>query len=177
LENFLLDAEILTDLSRNDEYSDSPKSTVTEMHQVMKHWAMSQLNENAARLVFIELGLEKVGFEMKPMRLGEPTLIANGLWRQIDEMMNKFDALKADGFEKVFEKLFSERKLTLQAAWEEKWQVLSNGKQLFEDLRKAGHLRGDLLKLKRAIIVEMRSRETDVYKALASKLRGFVGMK
>jgi predicted ATPase len=177
LENFLLDAEILTDLSRNEEYSDSPKSTVTEMHQVMKHWAMSQLNENAARLVFIELGLEKVGFEMKPMRLGEPTLIANGLWRQIDEMMNKFDALKADGFEKVFEKLFSERKLTLQAAWEEKWQVLSNGKQLFEDLRKAGHLRGDLLKLKRAIIVEMRSRETDVYKALASKLRGFVGMK
>ena len=50
LENFLLDVDVLTDLSRNRDFSDAPKRTTTEMRDAMKSLAMAQLDEYVARL-------------------------------------------------------------------------------------------------------------------------------
>jgi hypothetical protein len=44
----------------------------------------------------------------------------------------------------------------LQPVWDEKWREVCNGEKPFEDMKRDGHIRGDLLKFKRRIITEMR---------------------
>lgn len=171
LENFLLDVDILTDLSRVAEFSDSPKRTPTDMRAVMKSLAMAQLDEHAARQVFQEMGLEKVGFDMDAVRQKGPDGVAAALGSEIDRMQQMFCELKDKGFDTDFVSRFNSKKAELEPIWDEKWPERCNGKQLLEELRKGGHFKGDLLKLKKAVIARMRERGTDAYNSLDKMLR------
>ncbi len=170
LENYLLDAEIITDLTREKEFADKAISNVTETTQVMKRLALNQLNVLAARDVFKRLGLEAVCFDMKVLEQGVRDA-ALALWGQIESMKAKFDSLKSLGFEQEFASLSASRLAELRSEWDDKWRDLCNGKQLLEDMRREGHIKGDLLKLKRRIAIEMRLRATDSYNALVGILK------
>ena len=171
LENFLLDGDILTDLSRNKDFSDNPKQTITETRSIMKSLALMQLDEYAARKVFQEMGLEDICFNMDAVRKIGSTVIAASLNAEIQRMSDIFSEWNRLGFDAEFTRRFETTKADLSTIWEEKWSELCNGKQLFEDLRRNGHLKGDLLRLKKAIIVRMRTDGTDTYNSLEKMLR------
>jgi hypothetical protein len=60
-------------------------------------------------------------------------------------------------------------------AWEEKWREKCNGKLLLEAMRRDGHFRGDLLRLKKAVIARMRTQKTETYSALRAMLGDLIG--
>ncbi len=59
----------------------------------------------------------------------------------------------------------------MSATWEDKWWELSNGKRLLEEMRKEGMIKGDILKIKRKIITEMRIRKTEAYNTLTAMFK------
>ncbi len=174
LENFLLDIEILTDLSKDKQYSKNPKKTTTDMREVMKRLAMSQLNEHIARLTFKSMGLEDIKFSMGAVREPSAEKIANSLLSQITEMTKKLSELTNADFKSKFICIFNKKYTEEHPQWGEGWQNLCNGKQLLEDLRKEGHFEGDILKLKKAIITKMQHKETDDYKELHGMLESII---
>jgi predicted ATPase len=170
LENYLLDAEIITDLTREKEFADKAISNVTETTQVMKRLALNQLNVVAAREVFKQLGLEAVCFDMKVLEQNSGDA-ALALLDRIESIKSQFDSLKARGFEQEYTRLTAALLTELQSQWDDKWRDLCNGKQLLEDMRREGHIKGDLLRIKRRIAIEMRLRTTDSYNALVGVLK------
>lgn len=177
LENFLLDVDILTDLSRNEQYSDSPKATTTEMRDVMRKFAMAQLQEFVARAVFVEMGLEQVGFDMEAVRESDANAIAPALHSQVERIFQQLRDLQETGFVDTFRLKFEEKRRELEPVWEEKWRERCNGKLLLEALRKEGHFKGDLLKLKKAVMSKMRADKTEAFNSLNSALTGLMNSR
>lgn len=179
LENYLLDEEILTDLSQDRNFSDSPKNVVSDMLKVMKDLYVKQLNEFVARSVFKDLGLEKIFFEMDIMKNDNSSNISIGLWEQIKKMKEILENLgKTETlFFKEFNDNFNKKLTTEKQNWYKNWKYLCNGKQIFEDLRMDGHFKGDLLKLKKAIVTNMRTKGgdgTETYNSLKTLLRDLI---
>ena len=156
LENYLLDVEILTDLSGENRWSERQKSTTTEMRDVMKALAMAQLHEVVSRSVFKDLGLEDIVFDMKIMRDSEQNFVAKSLLEQIQAMESIIGSMDKTKFEKDFSSRYEEKIKRLRPEWDDNWRVLSDGKHLLEDMRRDGHFKGDLLQLKKAVMSEMR---------------------
>jgi predicted ATPase len=170
LENYLLDADIITDLTREKEFSERPLANPTDTTQLMKRLALGQLNVVAAREVFKGFGLESVCFDMKVLE-SEAGVAAAQLLDRIGTIITQLEALKGAGFKDEYQKRVAAKVAELTAQWDDKWRDLCNGKLLLEDMRKAGHLKGDLLKLKRRVATEMRLRSTDSYNALVGLLK------
>jgi hypothetical protein len=171
LENFLLDAEVMTDLSRNREFSGAPKQTVTAMRDTMKALAMTQMDERIARAVFKDLELEEIKFDMKAIAETGSTAAASNLHSQISHIIAKLTTLIDADFQGEFTTRFSRKKREMEAVWDERWPELCSGKQLFEQLRADGHFKGDLLKLKKAIMAQIMIKETVAYKSLGAMLK------
>ena len=170
LENYLLESEIITDLTREREFADQPLPNVTETTQIMKRLALNQLKVVASREVFKQLGLESVCFDMKVLEL-DTEAAASQLLERIEFIMTQFEALKGLGLKKEFQERVDVKLAELKARWDDKWRDHCNGKLLLEDMRKEGHLKGDLLKFKRRVATEMRLRSTDSYNALVGILK------
>jgi len=77
-----LDVEIITDLTREKDFSDKPINNLTDATSTMKRLALTQLSQVVAFEVFKELGLEKVHFDMSAIK-GDPSDIASGLWLRL----------------------------------------------------------------------------------------------
>lgn len=174
LENYLLDCEILTDISRNSIFSDMPKNNTTDMRDILKDFAMEQLNEFVARSVFKDLGMENISFNMSVMKHHTPEKIAAALHSNIDEINATLASISGSGFETTFITLFNEKRSQLESDWENNWLKLSNGKLILENMRIAGHLKGDLLRLKKAVIEKMSAMRTPDYRLLESSLRELI---
>ncbi|CAL76551.1 hypothetical protein BRADO2738 [Bradyrhizobium sp. ORS 278] len=175
LENYLLDPEIITDLTRDPEFGSSPLKNITDTTSIMKNLALAQLDTVSARSVFKKFGLERIGFDMKVLNGSDPATMAGQLWSQIEAMRSSFSELQAAGFDEEFKKQFNSKKSELTAVWDDKWRDLCDGKLLFYSLRAEGYVRGDLLKLKRRISGEMRARTTETWSSLDSLLKELVG--
>ena len=121
------------------------------------------------------MGLEEVRFDMAAVRRPSAAAIAAAIGSEIDRMREMFRVLTDRGFDADFVRQFDVNKEDWLSVWDEEWQVRCNGKQLLEDLRKAGHFKGDLLKLKKAVVARMRTDGADVYKSLDRMLRLLLG--
>jgi len=174
LENYLLDVEIITDLSREHDIAERPFSNTTDLKNLMKELSQSQLKEIVARETFREFGLEQVGFDMKSMEESAFADMAQKLWSGVESMKNLFGGWHNGGFEEKFVQMCQLKMTNERERWDEKWAELCDGKKLFNDLRRGGHIRGDLLRLKRRIVLEMKLRGTEIYGALARMLEGLL---
>ncbi|MCA1376225.1 MULTISPECIES: AAA family ATPase [unclassified Bradyrhizobium] len=173
LENYLLEPEIITDLSREKEFADSPLQNVTETTQKMKALAMEQLNSVAAREVFKQFELESICFDMKQLDRDAGNA-APALLSQIGLIVSKLSGFKPGEFEVEYRKRFDAKVAELAARWDDKWRDQCDGKRLLEDMRRDKYIKGDLLKLKRRIAIEMRLRSTEAYNALTGILTDLI---
>ncbi len=174
LENYLLDVDILTDVTRNPDFSNNPKKTTTDMRDAMKGLAMAQLSEVVSRKIFKDLSLEAVGFDMSIMRSVDAAEVADSLWQQIVRLISELRRHDTADFVEQFTEKFKQGMAADSPIWDEKWRELCSGKQLFEDLRRTGHLKGDLLKIKKSIMLQMRSKKTEAYSSLEGLIRDLV---
>jgi hypothetical protein len=174
LENFLIESEVITDLSRNRNFSEKPFATVTETQRVLKDLALQQVAGAASREVFREIGLEAVGFDVKVLASPNPDAVASGLMEQISRIRTALDDLDKNGFVIEFKRLYATRHKEIFEKWDDQWQQLCNGKKLFEDLRKGGYIKGDLLSIKKQIASEMSVRQTENWRSLESALHQLV---
>lgn len=168
LENFLLDAEVITDLSRNNNFSENAFGTVTEAQKALKELALQQVHGVASRSVFEEIGLEQVYFDMKALNNPDSIKVAEALQSEVSRIRLLLGALEEKGFTTEFKRLYAIRHKEIFEKWEAQWQQLCNGKRLFEDLRRGGYVRGDLLGIKKQIIAEMSVRRTEMWGSLES---------
>lgn len=173
LENYLLDVDILTDLTGEREFADKRISSPTGARDLFKDLAMSQLHEVVARSVFRDLNLEAVKFDMTVMKEADAMAIASALSSQIEALKDVLTATSGN-FKQSFSQLYESKMSAMRLEWDEKWRELSDGKKLFIDLRKQGIVKGDLLRLKRRIVIEMKNRKTETWTALESNLRKLV---
>ena len=174
IENYLLDADILADLSRDSTLSKKANSTATEMRQVMKELAMSQLSRVAVFNVWDEMTRNSVTVSFGTIK--DFTSFKNVAMSLLDSMRvvnETLTGLTAE-FEKTFVRKCKERKEILEAEWDEGWEEKCNGKQLFDDMRASGHFYGDIGKLKRTVIREMRLRNTGTFTLLKDTLEELV---
>ena len=111
---------------------------------------------------------------MTVIRQETKSLVADGLWRTIADIKSRFENLNQTTFQEQFITLFDDNMKALKPVWEEKWRELCNGKKLFHDLRRNRHFECDLLKLKKSIIVQMRSQRTEAYASLENLLRNLI---
>lgn len=174
LENYLLDTTIITDLTRESDFSDIPINNVTDATNAIKRLALAQLNQVVAREVFKDLGLDKVAFDMRVLRTNDVSDMASGLWTQIEGIQSAFERLSKAPFPTEFARLFELKLSQLRPLWEDKWREVCDGKQLLEDMRRNGIIRGDLLRLKKRIALEMRNRATETWNSLDSLLKSLV---
>lgn len=175
LENYLLDAEIITDLSREREFALQDLPSITDTDRIMKQQAMSQLTEIAARIAFKQLDLEKICFDMSIFKSGSRDSIANQLQAQLEAVSMHIEHHTVGEFSNQFKQFFDMELEKLTIDWDEKWRERCNGKRLFDELRKKGVLRGDLQKFKKRIMTEMRQKETKAWKSLHSLILTLLG--
>lgn len=174
LENYLLDVDILTDLSRNSEFSDNPKNNTAEMLAVMKGMAMAQLGDIVYRSVFTELGLEAICFDMQAMCRATPEEVSRRLLQQIQRMSGILGSLGQETFTDEYTRRVREKMNELRPVWDDKWRECCNGKLLLEEMRRERHFKGDLLKLKKAVMAQMRAERPEAYTSLENLLRDLI---
>ena len=137
------------DINRLDAREGICRSGSGKLHRhdsAMKRLALGQLRVGAAREVFKGLGLESVCFDMKVLE-GEAEEAANQLLSRIETIITQLETLKGAGFKEEYQKRVNAKLAELKAQWDAKWRDLCNGKLLLEDMRKGGHLKGDLLRV------------------------------
>jgi hypothetical protein len=83
--------------------------------------------------------------------------------------------LNRDGFTRDFEERVRAKRAERERVWDDKWREECDGKRLFEDMRRSGIVRGDLLRLKKRVAGELKHRKTEVWSALADQFRSLVG--
>lgn len=174
LENYLLDVEIITDLTSESEFAEKRVATPTELRDTLKRLALEQTHEIAARDAFRKLGLEAVKFNMGVMRDGDASTVSTALNTQIEALKGILSAINSNSFEQLFGDAYKKSWEAMQLEWDERWRELCDGKRLFVDLRKAGVIRGDLLRLKKRIIAAMKNKPTETWTALESNLKSLV---
>lgn len=174
LENYLLDNEIITDLSRNRRFSDRELSNVTETRNILREIALEQVSDVAARSVFKELGLEGICFDMNAVSNQDPRSVASDLMKQIDAIKNIIASIESRGFQGEFERLYIKKRKEIFEQWGDEWCKVCNGKRLFESLRLKGYVKGDLLSLKKQIANEMSVRQTETWRSLESFLQELI---
>ena len=173
LENYLLDIDIITDLTRDSQYSARPLNNVTDATTMIKETALRQLDYVVALEVFKYLGLENVHFDLTAFNLSSPTEMAANIASQMTVFQQTFASLQPS-FSSDFVRLFEAKVAELRALWDDKWREVCDGKRLFSDLRRDGVVQGDLLKLKRRIASEMRIKGTETWNSLDNLLKSLV---
>ena len=166
--------DILTDLSRNSEFSDNPKNNTAEMLAVMKGMAMAQLGDIVYRSVFTELGLEAICFDMQAMCRATPEEVSRRLLQQIQRMSGILGSLGQETFTDEYTRRVREKMNELRPVWDDKWRECCNGKLLLEEMRRERHFKGDLLKLKKAVMAQMRAERPEAYTSLENLLRDLI---
>jgi hypothetical protein len=79
---------------------------------------------------------------MKVLNNSNPSIIADKLWSQIEQLRTLFDQLGKDNFSTQFKVRFDAKLAELKPNWDEKWRELCDGKLLLEHLRQQGIVHG-----------------------------------
>ena len=135
IENFLIDHEIITDLTRDKKFSINSINSVTDCEKKIKEIALNQLDAVCARFVFQKLNLEKIGFNMSKFKNGKIDDITSDLECQIEDIKKILND-QSRNFHVKFKEIFDNKLLEEKKRWDKEWKKLCNGKLLFENMHK-----------------------------------------
>jgi predicted ATPase len=174
LENYFLDANVLTDFLKSSEYVINPVSNVGEVKRLLKELALRQVNVLAARDTFAALKYAGVGARSADLEGGEIPDIADRLYNRVSEAQSCFGGVDLLTWRSGFIQNAEKRAADLRAQWDMNWPKLCNGKQLFTALQKSQGIKMNLRKFKKIVIQEMRLRETADYRAMDHLLQSIL---
>ena len=172
IENYLLDPDVLTEISRDEGFAINGQKSVSDMYTHLKQAAFSQISELAARSAFQALGLERVRFDMAFARIEDSAFAGYNLQQQIDGIRSLLP--NEQTFQAQFCAEHRRKYDEIRSLWETDWIKQANGKKVFEDLRRLGIFKGDILKLKKKVAAEIRVNETQSWHDLKNHLVSLV---
>ncbi len=154
IENFLIDCNIITDLTRDKNISRKQISSVTDAEKRIKKIALNQLDAACARLAFKELNLEEIGFHISFKNKGIDDIIPllKHQIENIEEILQKQNGSFCKNFREIFDNKFREE----GEKWDSEWMKLCNGKLLFENIHKEGIFFCSPLVFKKEIMRKMK---------------------
>lgn len=176
LENYLLDADSLTDLLTDREITAEPLANEGEVSRLLKQLAFSQLNDQVIKEAYGEYNFENLGLRAKEVENLDFRSAADQLFGRIDRAKHQICNLGQGSWVKEFVGICERKKHALSASWEANWRDECDGKRLFDDLYRRRQFRLPQLKLKKRTIQTMRTRNTANWQSLQRLLTEFLNL-
>lgn len=170
LENYLLDFDVLTDLSKDSNLVKKPITNTVALKKKLKQLAMKQVGEIAFWVRYNEL------FGDNPVRQREVrgksnVELARLVAGRVTVIRARFAAVPGESWEGDFVKACREKEGELRETWEEGWPRLCDGKQLIRDLYEEVGFKESLPRLKARIIKGMEAGRTELWQEAERKLQ------
>jgi hypothetical protein len=176
LENYLLDADSLTDLLTDREITAEPLSNEGEVSRLLKQLAMSQVNDQVIKEAYSQFNFENLGLRAKEVENLDFRSAADQLFGRIDRTKHQIGGLGQESWREKFVEICNGKKHVLSASWEAAWRDECDGKRLFDDLYRRRQFRLPQLKLKKKTIQLMRTRNTANWQSLQRLLTEFLNI-
>lgn len=177
LENYLIDLDVLTGLLKDPSFLKDPLANQGEVSKVIRDLAMSQIDEYVAREVYSAYKFEDPNFRKAEIRGKNVDEIANALAERLEKIKGQIGSIDADTWKAEFKHRCRQNHHQQVLVWGARWMEICDGKRLFEDLYRQRAFKLPLTKLKRRIILDMRSASTANWRAIDSLLKRLVGIK
>jgi hypothetical protein len=174
LENHLLDMNVLADLLMDSEVVKHPVSNVGDVLNLLREFAMSQLDELAARLVYAEYDYENPGIRTEEVCDKNLEGIAATLFERLAKVRAQVVNL-VPSWKNEFVQTATSRRRALERQWETTWREDCDGKRLFFDLHRSRPFRISLKSFKKRVISEMRRQSTADWLEMSNALADLLG--
>lgn len=175
LENYLIDIDVLTDLLKDSDIVQKPFANQGEVSRLVRELVLSQIDAFAAQKVYAEYNFEGPGLRTEEVRGHNLREIAEVLSARIVRIKNQIGNLDDREWQRRFLEECEKAKQDLMAVWEVRGTEVCDGKQLFRDLFRRLAFKLSLPKLKRRLMLEMRSRPTANWRAIDGLLKTLIG--
>lgn len=169
LENYLIDIETLTDILQDQEVVQQRVSNLGEVNKLLRDLALSQLDEIAAKDVYMQYPFEDPKIraaEIQQKNIDEIAEILMMRLRRIGQQTSKV----GDDWKASFVAESKRKKEELLAIWDVKWMEDCDGKRLFRDLHRRLTFRMSSRRLRKRIVQEMGRKRTENWRAVESLL-------
>jgi predicted ATPase len=169
LENYLLDLDVLTDLSKDSNLSKQPITNIAALKKTLKDLAMQQLSEIVFWSRYNEL------FADNPLKQREVhgksyIELAQLASERAAAMKSRFEANLDESWRAEFVRDCQTKEGALETIWDDKWAVLCDGKRLIRDFHEKVGFKENLVRLKLRIIKGMEAERTELWKETEQKL-------
>jgi len=170
IENYLIDTDCITELLKAEEISKATDQSSGQVTNELRTLAFSQLDELAARNTFTQQGYLSLSFTQEDIQGHGLHRIAAFLYSRVAESRNSLPDCAEDVWTKMFLEKCNEERRRLTILWEASWKERCNGKRLFADFQKTGHLKVSPAIFKRRIIQLMKSTNSQNWRDMAGLL-------
>ncbi len=170
LENYLIDLDIVANLLTNAEVTRDPLKNLGEVSRFLKELALSQIDEVAARHIYLGYKFANSGFRQSDISGQELGGISTKLWSRLAEVKSQVANLSESDWKAQFEGACRAKADALRAVWEVKWIEECDGKRLFQDVGSHGKLNMSVRAFKKRVATEMKNSQSETWKIAKSLL-------
>ncbi len=174
LENYLLDADSLTDLLTDPEIISEPLANEGEVSRTLKQLAMAQLDDLVVKETYDEYRLENPGLRAREIEGLDFRGAGELLFDRIENIKTQMSNFEREPWTNQFFSACEERKRSLTSSWEANWRDTCDAKKLFDDLYRRRNFRVSPLKLKKKVVLIMKTRNTPAWQSLERVLSEFL---
>jgi predicted ATP-binding protein involved in virulence len=170
LENYLIDEEAIFDLVKNEKKSKINPSTISEVSDILKELAMSQIDEFSSRLAFRNFQYGNLQFEKSDFANNSIDAVSDLLFARVSNVRLRIGELSFTEWKIKFlaerEKIAVDTKID----WEPSWKIRCDGKKLLADLQQKIGLKISLRQFKAEVMQKMREDKRPNWRELDSLL-------
>jgi predicted ATPase len=170
LENYLIDFNALTDISKDASLASKPITNIALMQQTLKRLAMTQLDEVAFWAVYRDLGFANISVTGREIRDKTFAELGQVLFTKAKSIKANYLLLEEQGWSERFEHECEAKKRSMAERWEVTWADECNGKRLLQDIHSELKIKESVLKLKLRIVAGMRANSTENWLTMNSLL-------
>ena len=174
-ENYLLDHLAVFDAIQTFRANSAPESRGAVRTRLMQ-LAMEQLSLMVVRDVYSDLEPPNPGLrpsEIRPCKNFES--IGEILANRLAEIRQNLDVFNIESWVQDFRKRANQKREELAPEWEERWFALCDGKRVLSDFHKELGANVSLVEFKRQIMLAMKGRKSESWRAAESLLSQLVG--
>jgi len=170
LENYLLDADIIFDVSHANNFKNIP--TRGGLATMLRDKSLTQLQGVIAREIYQDLEPGNPGFRPAVLA-GAPEYadIAQALLTRLLSIRDELSGIEADTWAREYADRCQALEWERLPQWRDKWKAVANGKLVLKDVYNQLGPRISLLDFKRRIVSEMRSQKPESWRTVDSVLR------
>lgn len=170
VENYMIDTEVLTALSREEHIFNANPSNAGDIEKLLKEVAWQQLWEKAAREIYSEFAFKSPKFKTEDFEGKDPDQVTAALYSRMSSARLSIPDTPEPVWAAAFVTNVNQRRAEIELRWESRWKEQCDGKRLFLDLQQGGHLKLSAALLKRKITSRMRDGETDNFMRVREQL-------